>query len=99
MVAEYWTLGEGLQDRIGVAGYESESVDSIAVDVHDLLQASDRIREEILPAALSDSGDGLLASLKLLKFELEHIRWHASAAESHLRKALAVLEPASEQPI
>jgi hypothetical protein len=99
MIAEHWRLGEDLQDRIRDAGYESESVEGIAVDVHDLLQACDRIRDEIIPAALADEGDALAGRLKELQFELSHIRWHTEAAESHLRKALAVLEPRNEQPL
>ncbi|HTQ11716.1 MAG TPA: hypothetical protein VMI31_16770, partial [Fimbriimonadaceae bacterium] len=50
MVPEHWKLGEDLQDRIRDAGYESETVEGIAVDVHDLLQACDRIRDEIVPS-------------------------------------------------
>ena len=97
MVPEHWKLGEDLQDKIRDAGYESEAVEGIAVDVHDLLQACDRIREEIIPSALS--GTDMAAPLKQLQFELSHIRWHTLAAEEHLRKALAVLEPRNEQPI
>jgi hypothetical protein len=96
MVADYWKLGEDLQDRIRDAGYESEIVEGIAVDVHDLLQACDRVREEIIPEALT--GD-LVVQLKRLQFELSHIRWHTQAAETHLRHALAALEPRNEQPL
>jgi hypothetical protein len=97
MVPEHWRLGEDLQDHIRDAGYQSEEVDGIAVDVHDLLQASDRIRDEIIPAILA--GGDIATNLKLLQFELGHIRWHADAAEAHIRKALAVLEPRNEQPL
>lgn len=96
MIAEHWRMGEDLQDRIRDAGYESETVEGIAVDIHDLLQACDRIREEIVPGAL---GGDLAAQLKALQFELAHIRWHTHAAEAHVRRALAVLEPRNEQPI
>ncbi|HWA84239.1 MAG TPA: hypothetical protein VG820_12420 [Fimbriimonadaceae bacterium] len=96
MIAEHWRLGEDLQDRIRHAGYESETVEGIAVDIHDLLQACDRIRDEIVPGAL---GGDLAGSLKALRFELGHIRWHTQAAEAHVRRALAVLEPQNEQPL
>jgi hypothetical protein len=99
MVPEHWRLGEDLQDRIRVAGYESETVDGIAVDVHDLLQACDRIRDEIIPAALRGNDAELAGNLKRLEFELGHIRWHTEAAETHLRMALAVLQPHNEQPL
>lgn len=98
MVPEHWKLGEDLQDRIRDAGYESEAVEGIAVDIHDLLQACDRIRDEIAPAALQGDSAELTQQLKQLQFELGHIRWHTEAAETHIRKALAVLEPANEQP-
>jgi hypothetical protein len=96
MVADYWRLGEELQDRIRDAGYEAETVEGIAVDVHDLLQACDRIRDEIIPEAL---GTDLVGQLKRLRFELDHIRWHTQAADAHLRHALAALEPRNEQPL
>jgi hypothetical protein len=41
----------------------------------------------------------LVAKLKQLQFEMSHIRWHTEAAEDHIRKALAVLEPRNEQPL
>jgi hypothetical protein len=96
MVAEHWRLGEDLQDTIREAGYESETVEGIAVDVHDLLQACDRIRDEIIPAAIASD---LVTNLKQLQFELAHIRWHTQNADAHLRHALAALEPRNEQPL
>jgi hypothetical protein len=94
MVPEHWRLGEDLQDRIRAAGYESETVDGIAVDIHDLLQACDRIRDEIIPAALA--GIDLAADLHRLRLELSHIHWHTIAADAYLGKALSALEPGSE---
>src|SRR5437868_4320865 len=99
MVAEHWRLGEDLQDRIREAGYESEEVEGIAVDVHDLLQACDRIRDEIIPAALAAPEQELAGHLNRLEAELAHIRWHTQAGETHLRRALAVLQPRNEQPL
>ena len=99
MVPEHWRLGEDLQDRIRDAGYDSDTVEGIAVDVHDLMQACDRIRDEIIPAALAASTADLTAHVKQLQFELSHIRWHATAGEAHLQRALAVLEPRNEQPL
>lgn len=93
MVPEHWKLGEDLQDQIRDAGYDSVTVDGIAVDIHDLLQACDRIREEIVPAALAGGHDGLVAGLKQLHTELAHIRWHTRSADAYLRSALSVLEP------
>jgi len=99
MVPEHWKLGEDLQNRIREAGYESDTVEGIAVDIHDLLQACDRIREEIVPGALRENGAALVDRLKGLQSELAHIRWHTLTAERHLRQALMVLEPRREQPI
>ena len=99
MVPEHWKLGEDLQDRIRDAGYESETVEGIAVDVHDLLQACDRIRDEIVPSALQAGLGELHSNLKLLQKELAHIRWHTLAAERYIRQALTVLEPRHEQPL
>ena len=99
MVPEHWKLGEDLQDRIREAGYEPDSVEGIAVDIHDLLQACDRIRDEILPGALRAGARSLHEHLRNLQSELAHIRWHTLAAERHLRQALVVLEPRHEQPL
>ncbi len=85
IVPEYWNLGEDFQDEIRRAGYESESVEGIAVDLHDLLQASDLVRSTVeSPADLSSKIDVLL-------FELDHIRWHCEAALEHLRNAAGAL--------
>ncbi len=99
MVPEFWKLGEDLQDRIREAGYESDTVEGIAVDVHDLLQACSRIQDEIIPAALSGSDGELADHLRKLQFELTHVGWHARAGNLHLGRALIVLEPKQEQPI
>ena len=99
MVPEHWKLGEDFQDRILAAGYDAETVDGIAVDVHDLLQTADRIRDEIIPAAMERSGVEFVEELKLLKAEIAHIRWHTVSAEAYLTKALTALEPRNEQPI
>ncbi len=97
MVPEFWRLGEDLQDRIRAAGYDAESVEGIAVDIHDLLQAAERIRAVLVPAALS--GEDTATHLRELEAELAHIRWHTLAAEKFLTHALTVLVPASEQPL
>lgn len=92
MVPEHWRLGEDLQDRIRDAGFESDTVEGIAVDVHDLLQACDRIREEIIPAALAGGAEELASHLTRLQVELAHVRWHTQAADAYLCRALAALE-------
>jgi hypothetical protein len=64
MVEEYWLLGENLQDRILAAGYSQETVDGIAVDIHDLLQATDLVKSELAPAVLAaQSNEELLAAV------------------------------------
>jgi hypothetical protein len=98
MVPEHWKLGEDFQDRIRDAGYDSETVEGIAVDIHDILQATDRIRQEIVPAAMNATGHEFASELKRLQLEVAHIRWHTQSAEGFLRKALSVLEPRNEQP-
>ncbi|MEZ0327144.1 MAG: hypothetical protein ACAH95_14690 [Fimbriimonas sp.] len=83
IVPEYWTLGEDFQDSIRRAGYESETVEGIAVDIHDILQAADVIRATV-------EGEGELKDkVELLIFELDHIRWHCDAAIEHLTAAKA----------
>lgn len=99
MVPEHWKLGEDLQDRIRAAGYESETVDGIAVDIHDLLQACDRIRDEIVPAAIAAPDGDLAALLSRLRFELSHIGWHTEAADAYLSNALSVFERRNEQSV
>ncbi len=81
----YWSLGEDFQEAIQKAGYESESVEGIAVDLHDLLQAADLIRSTV-------EGEGSLESkMETLLFELDHIRWHCDAAIEHLEAARNVV--------
>jgi uroporphyrinogen-III synthase len=90
MVAEYWQLGEDLQDSIRRAGYEADAVEGIAVDVHDLLQAAERIQNELGPRLLQ-AGEGdreaLRECLRELAFEFDHIRWHCDAATEYLEAA------------
>jgi hypothetical protein len=89
MESDFWVLGEAVQDKILAAGYEAESVEGIAVDIHDLLQAADRIRLQLSPAVLeSKDNDQIRQALDGLKFEFEHIRWHCDSASDFLTKAL-----------
>lgn len=88
MVQEHWALGEAIQDRIREAGFESESVEGIAVDVHDLLQAADRIRDELGPKCIE--GD-LAIALEELRRELEHVGWHVQSALAYLERARLAL--------
>jgi len=88
MEADYWQLGEAVQDRIIHAGFESASVEGIAVDIHDLLQAADRIREKLGPAILAASDPAQLEeAMNALRFEFGHVRWHGAKAEEYLREA------------
>jgi hypothetical protein len=97
MVPEYWQLGEDLQDSIRRAGYEAESVEGIAVDVHDLLQASEKIRTSLAPkillAADPSQREELRNAIRGLALEFVHIRWHCDAAVDYLDAAVAKLEP------
>ena len=86
MVAEYWQLGEDVQDAIRRGGYEAETVEGIAVDIHDLLQATEKIQRELAPALLKEGHD-LPARIRELAAELEHVRWHCDAAIEHLQAA------------
>ena len=90
MVPEYWNLGEELQDRIRSAGYDAETVDGIAVDVHDLLQTCDKIRGEVIPTAVNSAD--IVVHLEQLRSDLAHIRWHTLSAEAYLAHALTELE-------
>jgi len=99
MMPEYWQLGEDLQDRIRVAGYDSPTVEGIAVDVHDLLQSSASIQEVLIPDVLGvfDTQDrtALIEKLKVLKFEFSHVGWHCVAAAQYLTAAIESLEKQS----
>src|SRR3954468_17041733 len=82
MIPEHWQLGEDLQDRVRAAGYDPETVEGLAVDIHGLLQSSDRIRDEIVPTMLA--GGGLSENLRKLQSEIAHLRWHTLAADGYL---------------
>ena len=95
MVPEYWLLGEDLQDKIRAAGYDSPTVEGIAVDLHDLLQAAKRIEEELAPSIVAASpvdSARLIELMKALKFEFEHIAWHCNSATSYISKAIKEIE-------
>jgi hypothetical protein len=99
MVPEYWLTGEDLQDKIRALGYDSPIVDGIAVDFHDLLQASLRIQEEIVPSILAtDVADKakLLELLRELRYEFDHIRWHSQSATNSLDCAIQQVEGPSQ---
>jgi hypothetical protein len=61
------------------------------VDLHDLLQAADRIRLELAPGIVAAQGEELTRLLGELKFEFEHIRWHCESAEGYLAGAQAAV--------
>ncbi len=91
MAPEYWLLGEDLQDKIRAAGYDSPTVEGIAVDIHDLLQAATRIQQELAPAIVGASVEDKVELLELLtelKFEFDHVRWHCGAASAYLDTAI-----------
>ena len=96
MMPEYWQLGEDLQDKIQAAGYESPTVDGIAVDVHDLLQASATIEQELIPRVLDQMDlrdkQALIEKLETLRFEFDHIAWHCQAASNYLSAAIESLK-------
>lgn len=96
MMPEYWQLGEDLQDRIRSAGYESPTVEGIAVDVHDLLQSAARIEQNLTPGVLGvyDATDRtqLIEKLKELKYEFSHVGWHCVSAAQYLTAAIHALE-------
>jgi hypothetical protein len=95
MVEEHWQLGESLQDAIRIAGYEAESVEGIAVDIHDIMQSVDRIRAEFLPricCLTAEERDELRKMLRELAYEFDHIRWHCEGAVQYLDAAVRQLE-------
>ena len=96
MMPEYWQLGEDLQDKIREAGYESPTVEGIAVDVHDLLQASALIEEDLIPKVLNQldlrDREALIQKLEGLQFEFSHIAWHCNAAAEYLSAAIESLK-------
>jgi len=87
MIPEHWQLGEDVQDKIRAAGYEATEVEGIAVDIHDLLQSADRLRDELGPQILAASPEDLPDLLAQLAAELEHVRWHCEAAGAYLSEA------------
>jgi hypothetical protein len=93
MVPEYWGLGEAVQDRILAAGYEQESVDGIAVDIHDALQASTLIETELCPAIVDASSKSDLCEAVLrLQIEYRHLEWHARSGQAYLAAVLQMLQ-------
>ncbi|MBC8063782.1 MAG: hypothetical protein H7Y17_03060 [Chlorobia bacterium] len=93
MEPEYWLLGEAIQDRILAAGYKQETVDGIAVDIHDLLQAADLIRTQLAPAILNASSDAELAqAVDRLKIEFHHLEWHGAAGQRYLESVLQQIQ-------
>jgi len=100
MVPEYWQLGEDIQDTIRKAGFETAAVEGIAVDVHDLLQAAEKIQKQIGPRLLlatDEERDELRGNLRELAFELDHIRWHCDAAIEFLDAAVSRLGPETSE--
>lgn len=89
MVPEYWLLGEDVQDKVRLAGYETDTVEGIAVDIHDVLQAAIKIEQELAPAILSADPAQMRARILELAEEFEHIRWHCEAAQEYLQAAAA----------
>jgi len=79
---DYWKLGEALQDRLAEIGASSDGTAGIAVDLHDLLQAADRIRTELAPAILESPTP---EAVKALKDELDHMGWHVETATEFLK--------------
>jgi hypothetical protein len=92
MVPEYWLLGEQVQDHILAAGYDQETVDGIAVDIHDLLQAADLVRDQLAPAILAaKSPEDLNAAVGRLRQEFHHLEWHGRSGQRYLESVLAHL--------
>lgn len=92
MIPEHWLLGDDVQDKIRAAGYEAPEVDGIAVDIHDLLQSADRIRDELGPQILACSPEELAGLLEQLAVEFDHVKWHCEAAAAYLADARERLE-------
>lgn len=91
MVPEYWTLGEDLQDAIRAAGYEAPSVEGLAIDIHDALQAASLIEGQLAPAIVREAGNDrreLLKRMLELRDEFRHIAWHCESAERQLGDAI-----------
>lgn len=85
MVAEYWVLGEAVQDKLIAAGYESETVEGIAVDLHDILQAAERINAVLAPSIVnSESVEDLRDAIAALRSEMDHLKWHGNNASIYL---------------
>jgi hypothetical protein len=91
MISEYWLLGEDVQDKIRKAGYNAEEVEGIAIDIHDILQAADRIRDEIAPRIVAADPEDLRDLLKDFAAEVDHIRWHCDSASAYLADAQSQL--------
>ncbi len=93
MDADYWRLGEDVQDSIRAAGYEHPTVEGIAVDLHDVLQAADLIRDQILPRLLAaETVEARTQALQDLRFEFHHLGWHCENATQFLDAAIPGLE-------
>ena len=92
MIADYWRLGEAVQDAVIDAGYDADTVEGIAVDIHDMLQAADLIRDELAKAVVESSKEEMVSKLKLLQWEFDHIKWHCEAASTYINAAIEKLK-------
>ena len=93
MVPDYWLLGEAIQDRIIAAGYDQETVDGIAVDIHDSLQAADLIEADLGPSLVkATTKEELQQAILRLQNEFRHLEWHGKAAQAYLDSVLNALD-------
>lgn len=85
---DHWRLGEAVQDRLAELGAPSDGTAGIAVDLHDLLQAADRIRLELAPAIeQAKDGESARTAIDALSAEFAHIAWHIETARQFLLEA------------
>jgi hypothetical protein len=80
---EHYQLGKDLKAALALAEEEVEMMGDIAIDLHDLLRAADKLRDVLAPqliAAKSEDRDELRKLIREMAFEFEHVAWHCSAA-------------------
>jgi hypothetical protein len=76
MVPEYWTLGEDLMEQMRSSGATIEGLEGVAVDIHDILQIADSIKSILASDAILEE------KLQALRFEADHMKWHAESLKS-----------------
>jgi len=88
-------LGREVSRALELAQEEVDTLGDIAIDVHDLLRAADKLRNVLAPRLIeTDTKDRteLRRLIREMAFEFEHVAWHAQAAVETLDRVAEKLQ-------